>query len=270
MILVGSDAFVRLIFFGGIFLGFAFWEGLAPRRVLTCGKGARWRNNLTLTACNTLMVRLLMPGGAAGAALVAGENDWGMLNWVSLPGWACWLLALVALDLAIYGQHVLFHRIRLFWRLHRMHHSDLDIDVTTGARFHPLEIILSLVIKIGAVVALGAPAGAVVAFEIILNATAMFNHGNIRLPSRADRWLRLLLVTPDMHRVHHSVIRQETDSNFGFNFPWWDRLFGTYREQPEAGHLAMTIGLANYRDRKWLRLPWMLLTPFIRADSRPS
>lgn len=261
-----NAAAIRLGFFAGILLAMAIWEILAPRRILTQSKSTRWANNLGLTIFNTILVRLLLPTAAVGVALFAGEKGWGLLNWLVLPGWAAGLLAIAGLDLAIYTQHRVFHRVALLWRLHRMHHTDLDLDVTSGARFHPLEILLSQVIKMGVVLLLGAPAWAVVAFEIILNGTAMFNHANVRLNLRADRWLRLLVVTPDMHRIHHSVIGRETDSNFGFNFPWWDRLFGTYCEQPEAGHLAMTIGLAKYRDQKWLKFQWMLLVPFVRAD----
>lgn len=261
-----NAAAIRLGCFAGILLAMAIWEILAPRRVLTQSKATRWANNLGLTLFNTVLARLVLPVAAVGVALAAGEKGWGLLNVVALPAWAAGLVAIGGLDLAIYTQHRLFHRIALLWRLHRMHHTDLDLDVTSGARFHPLEILLSQAIKMGMVVLLGAPAWAVVAFEIILNGTAMFNHANVRLALGIDRWLRLLVVTPDMHRVHHSVLHRETDSNFGFNFPWWDRLFGTYRDQPEAGHLAMTIGLANYRDRKWLQLHWMLLVPFVRAD----
>jgi len=257
---------IRLGSFAGILLVMAFWEVLAPRRKLTRSKTTRWINNLALTIANTLLARLLLPTAAVGVALVATGKGWGVLNRLLLPEWLSVLFAIAGLDLVIYWQHRLFHRLPLLWRLHRMHHSDQDIDVTTGARFHPLEILLSLAIKMGAVLVLGAPAGAVVAFGIILNGTAMFNHANVRLDFRVDRWLRRLVVTPDMHRVHHSVIRRETDSNFGFNFPWWDRLFGSYRAQPDAGHLAMTIGLRNYRDQKWLKIHWMLATPFIRSD----
>ena len=265
MILANATV-IRLGCFAGILLIMAIWEILAPRRVLTQRKATRWVNNLGLTLGNTFLARVVFPVAAVGVALLATEKGWGVLNQLTLPGWLAGLLAIAGLDLAIYLQHRLFHRVALLWRLHRMHHSDLDYDVTTGARFHPLEILLSQLIKMGVVLLLGAPAGAVVAFEVILNGTAMFNHGNVCLDLRIDRWLRLLLVTPDMHRVHHSVVHRETDSNFGFNFPWWDRLFGTYRDQPEAGHLAMSIGLANYRDPKWLKINWMLLTPFIRAD----
>ena len=263
---LANEAAIRLGCFVGILLVMAVWEGLAPRRRLTRSKATRWANNLGLTLFNTVLIRLLLPAAAVGVALSAGEKGWGLLNWLVLPGWAAGLVAIAGLDLAIYTQHRLFHRIPWFWRLHRMHHTDLDLDVTSGARFHPLEILLSQLIKMGVVLLLGAPAWAVVAFEIILNGTSMFNHDNVRLDLRADRWLRQLVVTPDMHRVHHSVVRRETDSNFGFNFPWWDRLFRSYRDQPEAGHLAMTIGLANYRDPKWLKLHWMLLVPVARAD----
>ncbi|NTV14558.1 MAG: sterol desaturase family protein [Desulfobulbaceae bacterium] len=259
-------AAIRLGCFAGILVTMALWEIIAPRRQLTQRKATRWANNLGLTLGNTILARLLLPTAAVGVALFAGERGWGLLNWLTLPGWLTVLLAIGGLDLAIYIQHRLFHRVALLWRLHRMHHTDLDLDVTSGARFHPLEILLSQLIKMGVVLLLGAPAGAVVAFEIILNGTAMFNHANVRLDLRIDRWLRLLVVTPDMHRVHHSVIHQETDSNFGFNFPWWDRLFTTYRAQPEAGHLAMSIGLTNYRDPKWLKINWMLLVPFVRAQ----
>jgi sterol desaturase/sphingolipid hydroxylase (fatty acid hydroxylase superfamily) len=266
MDLISQATTLRLICFAGILLVMALWEVAAPRRPLTRSKATRWANNLGLTLFNTVLARLLLPTAAVGVALVATEQGWGLLNRLTLPDWAVGLLAIGGLDLVVYSQHRLFHRVPLFWRFHRMHHTDLDLDVTSGARFHPLEILLSLLIKMAAVALLGAPAWSVVLFEIILNGTAMFNHANVRLNSRVDRLLRLLVVTPDMHRVHHSVIHRETDSNFGFNFPWWDRLFGTYRAQPEAGHLAMTIGLPNYRDRKWLQLPWMLLVPFVRAD----
>lgn len=261
-----NESALRLGCFAGILLVMAGWEILAPRRVLTMSKATRWANNLGLTIFNTILARLLLPTAAVGVALTAGEKGWGLLNWWLLPEWLAGLLAVAGLDLAIYTQHRLFHRVPLLWRLHRMHHTDLDLDVTSGARFHPLEILLSQVIKMAIVVMLGAPAWAVVVFEILLNGTAMFNHANVRLDTGFDRWLRLLLVTPDLHRVHHSVIHRETDSNFGFNFPWWDRVLGTYRDQPAAGHLAMTIGLAEYRDPKWLQLYWMLLVPFVKAD----
>jgi len=215
---------------------------------------------------DTVLGRIIAPTGAVGFALFAEERGWGLFNMIALPQWLEFLLALFLLDLAIYLQHRLFHYVPVLWRLHRMHHSDLDVDVTTGARFHPVEILLSLCIKFLVVNTLGAPPLAVLLFEIALNGTSMFNHSNVRVPPVIERVLRLLVVTPDMHRVHHSVVRRETDSNFGFNFPWWDRLFRTYRPQPEAGHQAMTLGIEQFRDPHELRLDRMLTQPF-REDS---
>jgi sterol desaturase/sphingolipid hydroxylase (fatty acid hydroxylase superfamily) len=209
-----------------------------------------------------LAVRLLLPTAAAGVALVAAERGFGLFHLIGLPFWVAAPIGFLALDLVIYGQHVMFHHVPWLWRLHRMHHADLDIDVTTGVRFHPVEILLSLVIKIATVALLGIPAAAVVCFEVVLNATSMFNHANASLPRWLDRVARLTLVTPDMHRVHHSILRQETDSNFGFNLPWWDRLFGTYRAEPRAGHDGMTIGLPVFRDPRELRLDRLLTQPF--------
>lgn len=263
---IDNVMFLRLDFFLGIFLAVASWEILAPRRPLAHGRLVRWTNNLALTTFNSVLAYLVFPAAAVGAAFYAGEMGWGLLRLFPLPGWAEGAAAIMVLDFSIYAQHVLFHRVSLFWRFHRMHHTDLDIDVTTGARFHPGEILLSIVIKMGVILALGAPPWSVIVFEILLNATSMFNHGDISMPEHADRILRRLVVTPDMHRVHHSVIIRETDSNYGFNFPWWDRLFGTYRAQPAAGHTSMVLGLANYRDPKWLTLPWMLIVPFMGRE----
>jgi sterol desaturase/sphingolipid hydroxylase (fatty acid hydroxylase superfamily) len=207
-------------------------------------------------------VRILFPAGAVGLALLAEAKGWGLLKVWQVPGWVAVAVSVVALDLAIYLQHVMFHAVPALWRLHRMHHADQDFDVTTGARFHPVEIVLSMVLKLAVVAALGAPAVAVLVFEVLLNATAMFNHSNVRLPPALDRLVRWLIVTPDMHRVHHSVLETETNSNFGFNLPWWDRLFGTYRDQPEAGHEAMTIGVRQFRDAEEQRLDRMLTQPF--------
>jgi sterol desaturase/sphingolipid hydroxylase (fatty acid hydroxylase superfamily) len=195
-------------------------------------------------------------------ALAADENGWGLFNGLALPLWLAVALSVIIMDFAIYLQHVLIHAVPALWRLHRMHHADLDFDVTTGARFHPLEIILSMGLKLMVVGALGAPAAAVLIFEVILNATSMFNHSNVGLPARLDRAVRLIVVTPDMHRVHHSVIPAETNSNFGFSLPWWDHLFGTYKAQPEAGHAGMTIGIEQFRDGRDLRLDRMLIQPF--------
>lgn len=260
--LVNSEIIIRLGFLIGVLAVMAVWEMLAPRRRLSVRKSPRWFSNLGLVVLNALLLRLLVPVGLTGVALLAQSRGWGMLNVVSLPIWLSVVLSVVALDLAIYLQHVMFHAVPLFWRLHMVHHADLDFDVTTGLRFHTIEILLSLGIKSAAVILLGAPAMGVLIFEVLLNATSMFNHSNVRLPLRLDRLLRLIVVTPDMHRVHHSVIRRETNSNFGFNLPWWDFLLGTYRDQPEQGHEQMTIGLAQFRDERVDRLPSMLILPF--------
>ncbi len=261
---VHHEPMIRLGCFAGVLLLMALWEFLAPRRRLTVARPVRWTSNLGLTALNTLAVRFLVPLGAIGTAVLAQERGWGLLNNVSVPAWLAVVLSVVALDLFIYLQHVMFHAVPLLWRLHMVHHADLDFDTTTGVRFHTIEILLSMGIKMAAVVLLGAPAVGVVAFEVLLNATSLFNHGNVRFPVRLDRLLRLLVVTPEMHRVHHSVIPSETNSNFGFNLPWWDFLFGTYKAQPADGHEQMTIGLEQFRDEKRAdRLHWMLLLPFV-------
>jgi len=262
MFIIDNEVFVRLIFFCGIFAFMAVWEMIAPRRSLSNPRGTRWFNNLTLTFLNSLIVRLFIPITAIEFALYCREHNWGIFNVSGIPEWEAGILSIVVLDLTIYAQHFFFHRIPLFWRFHRMHHTDLDIDVTSGARFHPVEIIISMGIKMVIIVILGAPAWSVLLFEVLLNATSMFNHSNVFMNYRIDKFLRIFLVTPDMHRVHHSVIIQETNSNFGFNFPCWDHFFGTYRDQPASGHEAMSVGLANYRDQKWLTLPWMLAVPF--------
>lgn len=244
----------------------ALWEIRAPARTLALSKGMRWVNNLGLVAFNTLLLRLLFPAAAIGMAAFAAEQGWGILNYYSLPLWLGIVVTVVALDFVVWLQHVMVHAIPLFWRLHRVHHADPDFDLTTGARFHPLEILLSMLIKFAAIIVLGPPVVAVIAFEVLLNATSMFNHGNVRLPGRVDRILRCFVVTPDMHRVHHSVEEDETNSNFGFNLPWWDHLFGTYRAQPRAGHVGMTIGLHGYSqpcDVTWLH--GLLALPF-RSD----
>ena len=257
------EVVIRLGFFFGVFALIAIWEVLAPRRSLTTSKSVRWFSNLAITFLNPVVVRLVSPIMPVTMALLAQKSGWGLLNNFALPYWLPVVIGVVVLDLVIYLQHVMFHTVPVLWRLHMMHHADLDFDVTTGLRFHPIEMILSMGIKLSVVVVIGAPALAVLIFEILLNTTSMFNHGNIRLPSSIDRKLRLLVVTPDMHRVHHSVTIRETNSNFGFNLPWWDRLLGTYRDQPAAGHEGMTIGLAQFRDPKRLTFLWMLALPFI-------
>jgi len=254
---------IRLVCFVGVFLCMAAWEVIAPRRALAIRRGLRWPNNLGIIALNTAMLRALAPIAPAGLAVLEQERRWGLFNQLALPDWAGFALSIIGLDLAIYFQHVLFHAVPTLWRLHRMHHADLEFDVTTGLRFHPVEIALSTIIKLAVVAALGAPAAAVVAFEVLLNATSMFNHGNVRLQATLDRILRRIVVTPDMHRVHHSIVPNETNSNFGFNLPWWDRLFGTYRAAPAAGHAGMTIGLDAFRDTADLRLDRMLLQPLV-------
>jgi len=264
-----TELAIRLAAFAGVFSVMALWELLAPRRPWAVGRASRWPSNLGILVADVLVVRLLLPTAAAGVALVAAERGFGLFHVIGLPFWLAAPIGFLALDLVIYGQHVMFHHVPWLWRLHRMHHADLDIDVTTGVRFHPVEILLSLVIKIATVALLGIPAAAVVCFEVVLNATSMFNHANASLPRWLDRVARLMLVTPDMHRVHHSVLRQETDSNFGFNLPWWDRLFGTYRPQPEAGHDRMTIGLPIFRDPQELRLDRLITQPF-RDDAGAS
>ncbi len=258
-----NEQIIRLSFFFGVLACVGVWEVIAPKRALTDGKGRRWFTNLSLVAIDTAVVRFLLPVVPAGMAYLARERGWGVLNFFSMPDWINIILTVAALDFVIYLQHVMFHYLPVCWRFHRMHHTDLDIDVTTGNRFHPIEIVVSSAIKLAAVALLGAPAVAVVIFEVVLNATSQFNHGNIRIPATADRLLRLLVVTPDMHRVHHSVIPRETNSNFGFNLPWWDRLCGTYRPQPELGHTGMTIGLKEFRDPALLGLTRLLKLPFL-------
>ena len=261
----GNEIAIRLGFFLGIFMVMAVWELIAPRRKLQQSKAVRWYSNLGIVAVNTVIVRIVFPLAPVGVALVAADRGWGGLALLELPQWAAVIAAVVILDFAIYLQHVIVHAVPVLWRLHRMHHADLDFDVTTGARFHPIEIVLSVAIKMAVIVLIGAPAVAVVIFEVTLNATSMFNHSNINLAPGVDRVLRLVVVTPDMHRVHHSVIPYETNSNFGFNLPWWDRLFGTYRDQPEKGHDAMTIGIDLFREAGELHLPKMLAQPFVGA-----
>jgi sterol desaturase/sphingolipid hydroxylase (fatty acid hydroxylase superfamily) len=263
MNILAHEGIVRLSMFLGVLVLMASWELLAPRRALATGKPLRWFSNLVLVALNTVTLRVLIPLGAVGMALLAQEHAWGLFNNLTLSASLTILLSVVTLDFVIYLQHVLFHAVPTLWRLHMVHHADLDFDVTTGLRFHTLEILLSMGIKLAAVVLLGAPALAVLIFEVLLNATSMFSHGNVRLPSWLDRGLRLLVVTPEMHRVHHSVNPAETNSNFGFNVPWWDYLLGTYRSQPAAGHEGMTMGLSQFRDDRVEQLHWMLALPFV-------
>jgi sterol desaturase/sphingolipid hydroxylase (fatty acid hydroxylase superfamily) len=262
------EPFIRLGFFLGIFLLMALWEIWGPRRPLLTSKKGRWFANLALVAIDTLSLRLFLPVLATGVALLAEEEKIGLLNYLGGPFWIKIVLGVIFLDLIIYLQHAMFHALPAFWRLHMMHHTDLDFDTTTGIRFHPLEIFLSMGIKMIAVLGLGVSVPAVVIFEILLNATSLFNHGNVCLPAPFERVLRLFVVTPEMHRVHHSVIIRETNSNFGFNFPWWDRLLGTYRDQPAAGHEGMTIGLSHFRNPGELTLLHLLVLPFTRHPGK--
>lgn len=255
---------IRLSCFVGVFVIMAVWELLAPRRPLTVRKPPRWFSNLGLVVLNSVALRLVLPLTAFATAALAAERGWGLLNLWRAPEWLRFVVAVSALDFAIYLQHVLFHAVPVLWRLHMVHHADLDFDVTTGLRFHTIEILISMLIKIVVVFALGPPAWAVLTFEVLLNATSMFNHSNVRLP--LDRVIRLFVVTPDMHRVHHSVDRREANTNFGFNLPWWDFLLGTYRAQPVAGHDGMQIGVSHLRDERRVdRLAGMLTLPFVRT-----
>ncbi|MCI0506134.1 MAG: sterol desaturase family protein [Gammaproteobacteria bacterium] len=258
-----NEITIRLGFFFGTFLVIGLWEIAAPKRALTVSKAMRWFSNIGIVVLNTIVLRLLFPAAAVGVAVFAQAQGWGLLNYYQIPLLLAIVLSVIVMDFIIYLQHVMVHAIPVLWRLHRVHHADLDYDLTTGARFHPIEIILSMLIKFATIAVLGPPVVAVVIFEVILNAMAMFNHGNIRLPKGIDTVLRWLVVTPDMHRVHHSVEDDEANSNFGFNLSWWDRLFGTYRDQPRGGHQGMTIGIHKYRDPKQVdQLPGMLLLPF--------
>src|SRR6266481_5621371 len=257
-----NEAAARLGAFTAVFTAIALWEAAAPRRPRSYSRFRRWPSNLAIVALNTAFVRVLLSATAVSLALAGERRGWGLLNNLPVPAWMVVVASVLLLDVAIYLQHVMFHAVPALWRVHRMHHADLDFDVITGARFHPIEIVLSMLIKFGVVVALGAPAFGVLIFEVLLNATSMFNHGNVRIPIRLDRYLRWLVVTPDMHRVHHSIVTGETNSNFGFNLPWWDRLLGTYRDQPAAGHDGMTIGIEQFREPRELFLDRMLFQPF--------
>jgi sterol desaturase/sphingolipid hydroxylase (fatty acid hydroxylase superfamily) len=259
--LTAAEPLLRFGAFLAVFVLVALWEVLAPKRMLRFTRAQRWPHNLALIALNAGIVRLLAPGAAIAVALSGEAHGWGLFNVVTLPSWATILISVVLLDLAVYFQHVLFHAVPALWRLHRVHHADMDYDVTTGLRFHPIEILLSIGIKCAVIAALGTPAVAVLAFEVLLNGASMFNHANARFPFVVDRWLRWLIVTPDMHRVHHSVVPREMNSNFGFSLPWWDRLFGTYRAQPAAGHEAMRIGVDGLQGLEEVRLTRLLTQP---------
>lgn len=264
-----NEPAIRLAAFILVFAVIALWELRSARRPTLINRFKRWPHNFMIVFCGSVLLRWTLPVAAVGASVIATKHQWGLLHWILLPDWLVIVLSILLLDMTVYWQHRLFHAHPLLWRLHRMHHTDLHYDVTTGFRFHPIEILLSMVIKIAVVISLGAPPIAVLLFEILLNAAAMFNHGNIKLSDRTDQWLRRILVTPDMHRVHHSIVRHETDSNFGFCLPWWDRLFKTYQDQPTAGHLDMTIGLSSFRAIDELRIDKLLTQPFRHERSDP-
>lgn len=262
--LLANEKEVRMGFFFGMLALIGLWEIVAPKRALTISKAVRWTNNLGLVFLNSFIVRLLFPAAAVGVAKFASEQGWGLFNYYDVPFWLAVVAAVIIMDFVIYLQHVMVHSIPVLWRLHRVHHADLDYDVTTGARFHPIEIILSMLIKFATILLLGPSIVAVIIFEIMLNATAMFNHGNVGLPKMLDKVVRWFLVTPDMHRVHHSTEDDEANSNFGFSLTWWDRLLGTYREEPRGGQIGMTIGINKFREPKQVAwLPGMLALPFI-------
>lgn len=252
---------------GGFFgiLGIMYlWEMIAPRRALTIPKPLRWVNNIGMVFLNSFLLRIIFPSAAVGVATLAQKHDWGFFYYLKVSYTLAVLSSIIAMDFFIYLQHVMFHAVPAFWRVHRMHHADLDIDVTTGIRFHPVEIILSMLIKFAVIVIIGPPVVSVIMFEVVLNATSMFNHANLYIPRNIDKVMRWFMVTPDMHRVHHSADPNETNTNFGFNMPWWDRLLGTYKNQPLLGHEGMIIGLREFRDlRQSTMLPGMLAIPFI-------
>ena len=260
-----AESTIRLSVFFGIFVIVAGWEIAAPRRPLQQSKIVRWYSNLGITVINTLALQLIFPFLAISLAIMAQDRSWGLLNNYSLPIWLVFVLSLLILDFTIYLQHLMFHKVPAFWLLHRMHHADLDYDLTTGSRFHPIEILLSMLVKFSAIAVIGPAPLAVLVFEVLLNGCAMFNHGNIRIPVKLDRYVRWFLVTPDMHRVHHSIYREETDSNYGFSVPWWDRLMGTYTHQPRDGHDNMSIGIEIFRDKKYLHLARLLIQPFLKV-----
>ena len=261
--IVENEAQVRMSFFFGILIIMGLWELKKPRRKATLSKLSRWINNLGLIFFNSFVLKILLPLTSTAMAALALENNWGLFNIYEVTPFISTILFVIIMDLIIYLQHIMVHAVPLFWRIHRVHHADLDYDVTTGARFHTLEIILSMFIKLTAIVLLGPSIFAVILFEIILNVSAMFNHGNVGLPKTLDKVLRYIIVTPDMHRVHHSIEEDETNSNFGFNLTWWDKIFGTYKKEVRKGQLKMTIGLKNIRNPKKTNRIWgMIVLPF--------
>ena len=260
---ISPETLVRLGFFAAIFFVVAQSENIAPRRILLKSKFKRWISNLGMQIIDVVVLRLIFPVFPVGLAVICAQRGWGLLNYCHIIQPVALIIGILVLDFVIYLQHRMFHFVPIFWRVHKVHHTDQDIDVTTALRFHPLEIILSLLIKFAAVAAIGAPPLSVLIFEVLLNGASMFNHGNVRIPLSLDRIIRMVLVTPDMHRVHHSVIARETNSNYGFSFSWWDRIFGTYKAQPQEGHEKMKIGLNGYHDDRSLKLSALLTMPFV-------
>lgn len=269
--LLDQEAFIKFISFVMMFLLMATLEIKSPKRASQLDKSYRWANNMSISLLNSVILRMIFPSAAAGVAIWVDIEHFGLFNSSFMLAWAPWLKAiagLILLDFAIWLQHLLFHFVPALWRLHRVHHSDLDIDFTSGLRFHPLEIVLSMAFKSCIILMFGVPVAAVLIFEICLSSASMFNHGNIHIPARVDKLLRWFIVTPDMHIIHHSWSLHETNSNFGFNFPWWDRLLGTYKSAPDYGYSGMTIGLHEFRTKKDARVDKLLLQPFARASRR--
>lgn len=257
------ESYIRLISFFGLFALLTLWEISSPKRELLQLRQFRWFSNIGLIVISSVLVRFIVPTAAVGVAFHVEENNLGFLNYYDLPFVIHFLLAFILMDLSIYFQHVMFHSLPLFWRFHRVHHSDLDCDVTTGLRFHPFEMLISIIFKFLVILSIGAPVITVVIFEIILNAASMFTHSNIKMPHTIERIFRWFFVTPDMHRIHHSIHENETNSNFGFFISWWDRLFDTYISQPKDGHEKMELGLSFFREPKWQNLRWLIYLPFV-------
>ena len=260
-----NEGWIRLAIFAVVLVAMMVLEHLFPRRHRTQRRDERWPTNLAIVLIDTLALRLLVPLMAVGVAEVAAEHGWGLFHQIDMPFWFEFVVAVLLLDMLIYWQHVLSHRVPLLWRVHRVHHVDRDFDATTGIRFHPVEIVLSMLYKMFWILLLGPAALAVLVFELLLNGSALFNHANVRIPLSVDRWVRWLIVTPDMHRIHHSVHQFETDSNYGFNMSIWDRLFGSYRAQPVDGHRRMTIGLKEHQNNAPSSLIWSLRFPFRKS-----
>jgi sterol desaturase/sphingolipid hydroxylase (fatty acid hydroxylase superfamily) len=260
------EILIRLIVFAAILTAMAWWEAVAPRRSRSFSRAKRWPANLAIATLDTVVMRIVLPLGALGFATFCTTRGWGLLNFIALPRALAVIAAVIVLDFAIYLQHVMFHALPLLWRVRRMHHTDLDLDVTSGVRFHPIESVMSMLIKLAAIAALGPPIAGVFAFEALLNASSLFNHSNVAIAPAADALMRLSICTPDMHRVHHSIVVRETNSNFGFLVPWWDRLLGTYRSEPAAGQLGMTIGLEHFRDAHEVGLIRMVMQPWRKAS----